>query len=76
MLTSEKLIEAIEDAGYEARSYSGRGMYGKCCVGVEINREREAFTLGAKVDCPLMCSDSLAAPKDPPGAFSSEELTK
>jgi len=28
------LIEALEEAGYEPRSYSGRGMYGKCCVSV------------------------------------------
>ena len=30
----EKFIEALEDAGYEPKSYSGRGMYGKSCVSV------------------------------------------
>lgn len=30
----EKFIEALEDAGYEPKSYSGRGMYGKKCVSV------------------------------------------
>lgn len=42
------LIQAIEEAGYEARSYSGRGMYGKSCVGVTCGRT-EAFSLGVKV---------------------------
>jgi len=27
----------LEEAGYNPRSYSGRGMYGKSCLGVEIN---------------------------------------
>lgn len=27
-----ELIGAIERAGYQARDYSGRGMYGKLCV--------------------------------------------
>lgn len=28
------LQQLIEEAGYETRSYSGRGMYGKECLGV------------------------------------------
>lgn len=32
-MNSERLIELIEEAGYEPREYSGRGMYGKYCVG-------------------------------------------
>lgn len=31
-VTYERLTEIIESAGYEAESYSGRGMYGKQCV--------------------------------------------
>lgn len=31
---SKALITALEDAGYEPRSYSGRGMYGKECVAI------------------------------------------
>lgn len=30
----EQLIESIEECGYEAQSYSGRGMYGEHCVGI------------------------------------------
>src|SRR5688572_24954961 len=37
-MDSNKLIELIESTGhYEARSYSGRGMYGKYCVGVSVD---------------------------------------
>lgn len=32
-----KIIEALEDAGYEPYSYSGRGMYGKKCLAVNIS---------------------------------------
>ena len=30
----QALVELIEDAGFEARAYSGRGMYGQNCLGV------------------------------------------
>lgn len=35
---TEKLIFAIGDTDYEVQSYSGRGMYGKQCVGVSVPR--------------------------------------
>ena len=30
----KKFIEALEDAGYDPKPYSGRGMFGKQCVSV------------------------------------------
>jgi hypothetical protein len=30
--------EIVEDAGFEARSYSGRAMYGKECLSVSLDR--------------------------------------
>lgn len=33
-MESKDFIKLLEDAGLEPRSYSGRGMYGKECVGV------------------------------------------
>lgn len=33
-MSFEQIREAFENAGYEPRSYSGRGMYGKECLGV------------------------------------------
>lgn len=48
-MDAKKLLGAIESAGYEARSYSGRGMFGKECVGVEIPQDESAFALAAKL---------------------------
>jgi hypothetical protein len=47
------LIRAIENAGYEARSYTGRGMYGRQCVGVEIDRHGSEFMLGVRLGLTL-----------------------
>ncbi len=33
MITTKRFIEICNYAGYETRSYSGRGMYGEYCVG-------------------------------------------
>src|SRR5690606_19366002 len=49
VMDARKLIGAIESAGYEARSYSGRGMFGKECVGAEVSRDESAFALAAKL---------------------------
>lgn len=44
----ETLKELIEDAEFETRSYSGRGMYGKECLGVVLEAGDE-IAFGAKV---------------------------
>lgn len=36
-MDTQKLEEVIEDAGFETRHYSGRGMYGAECVAFETN---------------------------------------
>lgn len=58
------LINAISDAGYEPRSYSGRGMYGRSCVGVDVDRGTSAFSLAAQIiassDDPAQMADSLS----------------
>lgn len=38
-MDAQQLKKIINDAGYEARSYSGRGMYGKECVGVTCDNQ-------------------------------------
>lgn len=43
------LIDALENLGYEPRSYSGRGMYGSHCVAVTLDRDTNAFTIGAQL---------------------------
>lgn len=49
----EKLISLIEASGREARSYSGRAMYGKECVSVYLERGDSDSDLprGARSDC-------------------------
>ncbi len=37
---STKLIEALEEGGWEVRSYSGRGMFGRTCVSVRDGDEK------------------------------------
>lgn len=48
-MESETLIDAIEDAGYKARWYSGRGMFGRSCVGVVLSRGASEFTFALEL---------------------------
>lgn len=45
-VTAEDLHDALEDAGYEVETYSGRAMFGKRCVGVIIDSAADLFELG------------------------------
>lgn len=38
-MKSKLFIQMIEDAGFEVRSYSGRGMYGNECVAIHTERD-------------------------------------
>ena len=40
-----QLIDALENAGYEWRSYSGRFMYGKSCVGATLSSSSDLWEL-------------------------------
>lgn len=42
------LKNLLENNGYETRSYSGRGMYGQTCLGVESDSPRDV--IGMVVD--------------------------
>lgn len=48
------LLNIIGAAGHDARSYSGRGMYGKRCVGVTI----DGSLLGFLADLVEECEDT------------------
>jgi hypothetical protein len=39
---SKSLIEALEEGGWETRSYSGRGMFGRTCVSVRDGDEKDS----------------------------------
>jgi hypothetical protein len=43
------LQQAIEDADFECQSYSGRGMYGRKCLAVEIGRSHDLGELFAGI---------------------------
>lgn len=42
----DTLVEAFESAGCDVRSYSGRGMYGRACLGVVTEENPAAFAIG------------------------------
>ena len=33
----EKIVDALDMAGFDYRSYSGRGMYGEYCLGIDCD---------------------------------------
>ena len=45
----KRFIEVLEDNGYEPRRYSGRGMYGRVCVGAVLPSGTSAFVMGLQV---------------------------
>jgi len=50
-MLKEKLISICSNFpnDYKLREYSGRGMYGRSCLGVEVNDLYKIFHLGAEV---------------------------
>lgn len=45
-MTSHELIDLLLDCDHTPRSYSGRGMYGKECVGVRVDDPVDVLQLG------------------------------
>lgn len=50
------LQELIDEMGYHTRSYSGRGMMGKECLGVSVYDD---FEFGIELGTAITASDSL-----------------
>lgn len=48
-MDGNRLIELIENVGREVRAYSGRMMYGRECVGVEVDNVGQLFHLGLEL---------------------------
>lgn len=44
-----RLREAVLDAGYDPLCYSGRGMYGRTCLGVRVPQGTSPFRLAAEL---------------------------
>ncbi|MFA5186547.1 MAG: hypothetical protein WC551_08745 [Patescibacteria group bacterium] len=45
-MTTQEFIDVLENLGYEPQSYSGRGIYGRKCVGVATG---DVFKLGPDI---------------------------
>lgn len=69
-MNTKKLIEAIKNTFLQdcddlvAQSYSGRGMYGRDCVGVTLPAGVSAFRLAAAISAALLDMDSEEGPSD------------
>lgn len=69
-MDARKLIEAIEAAEIrdcdelKARSYSGRAMYGRDCVGVVVPHDVSSFQLGAAIARALLEGDPDEGARD------------
>ncbi len=60
--TVSQLIDELWEAGYEARSYSGRGMFGKECVSIHANQDdlwKVARSLSHDLNIPTPNIDQL-----------------
>ena len=66
-MEGKQLIDTLREAGHEPRSYSGRGMYGRNCVGVDLNHTGDLFRLGIEMGEASVSTgavlDSLQAPR-------------
>jgi hypothetical protein len=49
-MNSQTLIDLLEDAGLETRSYSGRGMFGKECVSFNVEHDKLIGEIAAVVE--------------------------
>jgi hypothetical protein len=61
-MTTNELISALEEAGYEWRSYSGRGMCGEECVGVPLDGDSDLWKLArdlAEIDVGQPTTDNM-----------------
>jgi hypothetical protein len=45
-IDAQVFLDTLYDTGLSPRSYSGRGMYGKSCIGIETDEQTDVFTLG------------------------------
>lgn len=55
-MKTRDLTDAIDGAGYQPRSYSGRGMFGRKCVGVVTEQGMSPFKIAADIALHLVSS--------------------
>ncbi len=54
----QRLIDALRDADYMVRSYSGYGMHGKRCVGVSTDSPSDLYQMGCALSLELGCDEA------------------
>jgi hypothetical protein len=64
VIDTEQLCDALDEAGYDYRSYSGRGMFGAECVGVDLESDVDLWDLAtalarAGLNIPAPRTDSM-----------------
>ena len=49
-MESQEFVNLIASAGFRPKSYSGRGMFGKYCVSVNLDRDEETAFASAVIN--------------------------
>jgi hypothetical protein len=80
--TAEQLKAAITQGGFKPRTYSGRGMFGVYCVGVNLDSPEDLVGIGValgkaglEVGTPLLDSMGLGVVAYWPAIQVSEQAT-
>ena len=53
------LQERLDQAGINVRSYSGRGMYGKECLGAVVHSAEDVYAECERAEIKSACRDSM-----------------
>jgi hypothetical protein len=64
MIDTVELCDALDNAGFNYRAYSGRAMFGAECVGVDLEDDSDLWRLAkqlglAGIDTPAPRTDSM-----------------
>lgn len=54
-MNSQEFVNLIATAGFRPKSYSGRGMFGKRCVSVNLDRNEETTFAAAVINATQTC---------------------
>jgi hypothetical protein len=82
-ITAALVRSALENAGMDVQSYSGRGMFGRTCVGVIVGRDRTdevkiglaiALEIANTTDDPMDIADKIEELVDEMPTASSDSM--
>jgi hypothetical protein len=64
MISAQMLKHIIQDAGYIPRAYSGRGMFGKECIGFETHDREATMALALDGTADALCDEGEISEDD------------